>query len=334
MKPRFAYLLVALALVAAAAAAFVWLRRPAEVQGARTTIGRAVEVVYATGFVEPRQPVEAAARVTAPIAEVLAEEGQRVARGQPLVRLEDDEQRQAIAQLAAQTANAEFEERRTLALFNRGFASAAARDRVVTAASAARAAEAVARARLDQFVLRAGIAGVVLRRDAEPGDLATPNRVLFVLGDPALVRITATVDERDIPRVLPGQRALMSSDAFAGKVYGGTVHDITPGGDPEQRAFRVRIWPDAASALPVGLTLEVNVVTREHAGALLVPADAVRDGAVWTARDGRAVRAQVRTGIAGGEKIEVVGGLARGACVLVDPPEALEEGDRLAVKGC
>jgi hypothetical protein len=46
------------------------------------------------------------------------------------------------------------------------------------------------------------------------------------------------------------------------------------------------------------------------------------------------VRAQVRTGIAGGEKIEVVGGLARGACVLVDPPEALEEGDRLAVKGC
>ena len=101
MKPRFAYLLVALALVAAAAAAFVWLRRPAEVQGARTTIGRAIEVVYATGFVEPRQPVEAAARVTAPIAEVLAEEGQRVARGQPLVRLEDDEQRQAIAQLAA-----------------------------------------------------------------------------------------------------------------------------------------------------------------------------------------------------------------------------------------
>lgn len=333
MKFRPVYLLVALA-VAVAAGVFIWSRQPTEVEGTRAKIGPAVEVVYATGFVEPRQPVEAAPRVTAPIVEVLADEGDRVVRGQPLARFEDAELRQAIAQLAAQTANAEVEEQRTLALFARGFASAAARDRVVTAARAARAAEAVARARLDHHVLRAGIAGTVLRRDAEPGDLATPTRVLFVLGDPGEVRVTATVDERDIPRVVPGQRVLMSSDAYPGRVYRGTVHDVTPAGDPAQRAFRVRVWPDEGNALPMGLTLEVNIVTREKARALLVPADAVEDGAVWTARDGRAERTRVRTGIEGGEKTEIAGGLRPGACVLADPPEGLEEGDRLAVMGC
>lgn len=333
MKFRLVWLLP-LVLVAALAAGWRWMQQPLELSGTKARVGEAVEVVYATGFVEPRQPVEVASRVTAPIVEVLVEEGQRVVRGQPLARLDADEQRQAIAQLAAQTANAAAEERRTLPLVERGFATGAARDRVVTAARAARAAEAAARARLDQYVLRAGISGVVLRRDAYPGDLAAPNKTLFVLGDPALLRVTATVDERDIPRVRAGQRALMSSDAYPGRVFQGTVRDITPGGDPNQRAFRVRIFPDRPGELPVGLTLEVNIVNRTKPRALLVPSDAVSDGALWTVADGKAVRRKVRTGIEGGEWIELVGGLQAGACVLADPPEDLAEGRRVEAKRC
>lgn len=333
MKVRLAYLLMPAAL-AAGIGGWAWYRQPVEAEGVRAAFGPAMEVVYATGFVEPRQPVEVSSRVTAPIVEVLVQEGQRVSRGQPLARLEDSEQRQAILQLAAQTANAEAEEQRAIALSRRGFLAAAARDRAVAAARAARAAEAAARARLDQYVLRAGIAGVVLRKDADPGDLATPSRNLFILGDPSLVRVTATVDERDIPRVMVGQRALMSSDAYPGRVYGGAVHDVTPGGDPTQRAFRVRIWPDEPGALPMGLTLEVNIVTISRQRALLVPANAIVDGHVWTAREGRARRVAVRTGIAGTERTEIVAGLAAGTCVLADPPEGLDEGDRLEVSGC
>lgn len=333
MKFRLVYLLVPIAL-AAAYAGWSWYSRPVGADGVRAAFGPAMEVVYATGFVEPRQPVEVSSRVTAPIVEILVQEGQRVSRGQPLARLEDSEQRQAILQLAAQTANAEAEEGRAIALFRRGFLAAAARDRAVAAARTARAAEAAARARLDQYVLRAGVSGVVLRKDADPGDLATPTRTLFVIGDPSLVRVTATVDERDIPRVMVGQRVLMSSDAYPGRVYRGTVHDVTPGGDPTQRAFRVRIWPDEPGALPMGLTLEVNIVTTSRQRSLLVPANAVADGHVWTVREGRARRAAVRTGIAGSESTEIVAGVAAGTCVLADPPEGLDEGDRLAVRGC
>ncbi|WP_010543929.1 efflux RND transporter periplasmic adaptor subunit [Sphingomonas elodea] len=333
MRLRRIYWLVPVAIAGAGAGGLFWLRQPLAVVGTPVRIGPAADVVYATGFVEAREPVDVAARVTAPITQVLVEEGARVARGQPLARLEDGEQREAIAQLAAQARAAALDEQRTVAIFRRGFATAAARDRVVTTAEAARAAEAAARARLDQYVVRAGIAGVVLRRDAYPGALATPAKILFTLGDPARVRVTATVDERDIPRVLPGQRVAMTSDAYKGRVYRGRVTEITPAGDPNQRAFRVRVAPDGAD-LPMGLTLELNIETAVHPRALLVPAKAVREGRVWVAQTDRARRVAVQTGIEGGDMVEVRAGIAPGTCVLVDPPATLADGARVKVAGC
>jgi RND family efflux transporter MFP subunit len=322
------------ALVAAGIGAWLWLDRPKPVPGARVTAGRALDLVYATGFVEPRLPVEVSSRVTAPVIEVLVAEGAQVVRGQPLVRLDAGEQQQAIAQLAAQTAQADLAERRALTLFEKGFVSAAGRDQAVATARSARAAERVARERLAQFEIRAGISGVVLRHDVEPGDLAAPSHTLMTLGDPAALRVTATVDERDIPRVRPGQAVLMSTDAFPGRVIRGRVEEVTPGGDPNQRAFRVRIAPDAIADLPIGLTLEVNIVTAEKPRALLAPARAVVDGKLWVAADGRARVRPVKVGIEGGEQVEIVSGIAAGTCVLAEPPPDLKDGARIAVSGC
>ena len=334
MKFRPVWVIIAVLVVAAAAGGWWWLQRPIEVSGTRATIGPAMEVVYATGFVEPRRPVAVAARITAPVVELFVDEGDRVSPGQPLVRLDDLDQRQTIAQLAAQTLSAEQDEARAVALHRQGFAATAARDRAVAAARSARAAEAAARARLGQYTIRASIPGVVLRRDVEPGDLATPNRTLFEVGDPTLLRVTATVDERDIPRVRIGAEAIMSSDAYPGRTFKGRVAELTPGGNPDQRAFRVRIIPDGATALPVGLTLEINIVTSTKNRALLVPAAAVRGGKLWVAEDGSARQRSVRMGVEGADKTEILNGLPRGACIITSPGDELSEGRRVRVSGC
>ncbi|QHL90768.1 efflux RND transporter periplasmic adaptor subunit [Sphingomonas changnyeongensis] len=322
--------------IAAAAAIGLWAlfgRAPA-VNGVRATTGPALDLVYATGFVEPERPVTLASRVTAPVVAVLADEGMAVRAGQTLVLLDDGEQRAQIAQLAAQTRESDAAEQRALTLFARGFLAAAGRDRAVAAARSARAAEAGARARLGQFALRAGLDGVVLRRDVEPGDLASPSRTLMTLGDPARLRVTATVDERDIPRIAPGQRVLMSTAAYPGRIMRGRVRAVTPGGDPDQRAFRVRIAPDAGPPLPVGLTLEVNIVTAARDNAVLVPSRALRDGQIWTAEGGTARPVRVTAGIEGGERTEIRQGLTRNACVLPDPPPGLRAGQRIRLGGC
>lgn len=321
--------MIAAAVVLALVLWFLWGERPRQVETATVVRGPAVELVYATGYVEAQHPVSVSARLTAPVQQVLVEEGARVEKGQALILLDSAEQRGLLAQAEAQARGASLAERRTVTLFGQGWVTRAARDEAVAAGEAARASVAALRARLDQATVRAGISGVVLKRDVEPGDLATPGQELLQLGDPASARVTATVDERDIPRVSPGQEVLMATDAMRGKVIRGRVTEITPGGDPNQRAFRVRIGLDDASALPFGLTLEVNIVTARRTGALLVPAGAVANGQVWRVRDGKARKVAVRTGVEGGEKVEILSGLAQGDTVIVNPPDALEDGDRV-----
>lgn len=324
-------LIIFLAILAAFLAAGAWfLVRGSTpvVETARVETGPATALVYATGFVEPEQPVVVSSRVTAPVREVLVEEGQRVTAGQSLVRLDDAEQRGQLAQAQAELNRAELAAGRVVTLHRQGWVTKAAHDEAVAARDAARASVAALRARLDQFVIRAGVSGVVLKLDVYPGDLATPGQQLLELGDPARARITATVDERDITRVRVGQEALMSSEGLPEMVRG-RVSEITPGGDPNQRAFRVRIALEDAANLPFGLTLEVNIVTDRHESALLVPAGAVTDGTVWVMDEGRAQRRDVTTGIAGSDRIEVLTGLAAGETVIVGPPEGLEEGDKV-----
>jgi RND family efflux transporter MFP subunit len=319
---------IVLAVALAAGAYFLLVGSTPQVQTVSADRGEAVELVYATGFVEPQQPVTVSSRVTAPVRRVAVEEGQRVAAGQTLVFLDDAEQRGLLAQAQAQERNASLAADRVVTLYKQGWATKAAYDEAVAGRQAARAQVAALKARLDQYLIRAGISGVVLKRDVYPGDLATPGKQLLQLGDPARTRITATVDERDITRVRVGQDVLMSSEGLADTVRG-TVTEITPAGDPNQRAFRVRIAPPADVALPFGLTLEVNIVTARHSNALLVPAEAVSEGRVWLVEDGRARSRKVRTGISGNEKVEVLSGLDPGATLILNPPEGLEDGDRV-----
>ena len=326
------WLIVAVIVAAAAATAWYFLNRPVAATGSTVTQGPVADVVYATGFVEPLRPVDVSSRVTAPVTEVLADEGDRVARGQALAVLDAEDQRETIAQLTAGRVNAEQDEHRALALFQQGWITREARDKAVATANSARALEAAGRARFNQYTIRSGISGVILRRDVEPGDLATSSKTLFEIGDPNLLRVTATVDERDIPLVRSGTAVVMSTEAYPGRVFRGRVYEITPAGDPEQRAFRVRIRPD--SPLPVGLTLEVNIMVSQRQHALLVPAGAIQGDKVWTVKGGRATAVPVRVGVKGADRTEIRTGLSDGLCVLNDPPEKLKDGQRVNVRGC
>ena len=208
---------------------------------------------------------------------------------------------------------------RVAALYRKGWVTKARVDEVVMAAAASQAAERSVSARVDQLVVRAGIDGIVLKRDVEPGDLAVPTRVLMTLGDPRRIRVTATIDERDIPFLRVGQTAFLRSDAWPGQVIRGHVRELTPGGDPSQRAFRARVAIDDARELPIGMSLEVNIRIRSVDRALLVPQRAIDADAVWVVAEGRVHRRPVRTGIVGQENVQILSGLKAGEAVVVAP---------------
>src|SRR3546814_10433452 len=112
----------------------------------------------------------------------------------------------------------------------------------------------------------------------------------MVQGHPAERRGSPPVVERDWPRIAVGHSALRTSDPWPGRGIRGHVRELTPAGDPDQRAFRVRLGLDESEPLPIGMTLEINIVVRKIENALLIPRLALQDSHVWVARDGRAAK--------------------------------------------
>lgn len=309
-----------------------WFLRPVEVSMGEAHRGPAIEAVYASGVVDYVHQARIAPVLTAPIRAVLVEERAQVRPGQLLAQLDDGPQQGTALQLEAQAAQARAAADRQRRLYDAGFGAKAALDDAETQRRAAEGAAASARARLRDYRLTAPFAGQVLRRDAEPGDLATAGKVAFVVADPRSLRITADVDERDVGRLATGLPALVRADAYPGQTFEAKVSEITPQGDAAGRVFRVRLQLGADTPLKPGMTVETNIVVARRETALLAPSAAVKDGVVWRVRDGKARKVAVRVGAASGPQTEVVSGLTAGDRLVLDPPKTLRDGRRVRAK--
>lgn len=314
------------------AGAWVWRGLPPAVAVATATTGPAVQAVYATGNVEPVHWAKVGPAVRARITAVLVEEGARVAEGQPMAQLDDREARHRAEEAEARALFAQEDLARVRALVARDVASRATLDRAEAEARAVRAAADAAQRRLDDYVVRAPSAGLVLRRDAEVGEVVDTPAALFWIGEPKPLRITAEVDEEDIAQIREGQRALLRADAFAGQVLAATVAQITPKGDATRKAYRVRLALPDDTPLMIGMTVEANIVLRETTNAVLIPPAALRGNQVFVAQGEVARRRQVSVGVQGPRAVEIRQGIAAGDIVVLDPPQGLKDGQAIRLK--
>jgi RND family efflux transporter MFP subunit len=291
-----------------------------------------VQAVYATGNVEPVHWAKVGPALRARITAVLVEEGARVEAGQPMAQLDDREARHRVEEAEARANFAQEELARVRALVARDVASRATLDRAEAEARAVRAVAEAAQRRLDDYIVRAPTAGLVLRRDAEVGEVVDTPAALFWIGEPKPLRITAEVDEEDIAQIREGQRALLRADAFAGQVLNATVTQITPKGDATRKAYRVRLSLPEDTPLMIGMTVEANIVLRETANAVLIPPAALRGDHVFIVQGEVARRRQVTVGVQGPRAVEIRQGIAAGDVVVLDPPQGLKDGQALRLR--
>lgn len=296
------------------------------------TRGTAVEAVYATGVVEPVYWSKVAPTIVGRIAQVLARDGNKVRKGQVLLRLDDRKPQAELARLMAKLKFTAEELERYTELSRRRIASRQAYERARSDHIQALSAVAGARQQLTDYVLTAPLDGTVLRQDGEVGETVAAGHILFWVGKQTPLRIVAEVDEEDIPTVRIGQRALLTADAFGTRVFEGAVKEITPKGDPVNKTYRVRIAVPDNTPLRIGMTTEVNIVVHKVERALLIPFTALRKGVVFVVENGRARRRPVIPGIVGERSAQIKDGLALGEIVVVAPPPGLKDGDRVRVK--
>ena len=324
--------LLALLVVAVAGGAIAWrISQWPHVAAVAAARGTAVEIVYATGGVEPVRWAKVASVIRDRIVEICDCEGKTVAKGDVLARLDDREVQAQMKELRARENFLKNEMNRVSELITRGAATTQAYERAAMDLQQVQGLMAVQAERINDYTIVSPIDGIVLRRDGEIGEIAEAGQILFRVGVPAPLQVVAEVNEEDIPRVTLGQVVLFRTDAFPDRRLEGRISEITPMGDVTAKTFRIKAALPDDTPLKPGMSVEANIVTRENENALLVRADAVHDNAVFIIDGVRARKRTVTIGIRGTRAMEILDGLKDGERVVSPAPADLKDGARLRV---
>lgn len=287
----------------------------------------AVDLAFpAESLVEAVQQATVGARIAGRVLEVKADAGQSVKKGDVLMRIDAREAAEAARAAEAQYANAKVSYDRTKSLVTQKFMSSATLDKARADLDAAAANRAAAGAGQSHATIVAPMTGIIARRHAEMGDMATPGKPLFTLYQPGTLRVTASIPQYRLKAMRDVKTARVEFPEL-GKWVDAVKVQVLPTADAATHVSQVRVTlPDVPEATP-GMFARVHFITGQSE-KLTVPASAVlRRGEVAAvyvqAADNRLSLRQLRLGDAVGQgEIEVLAGLSAGDKVVTDPVKA------------
>jgi HlyD family secretion protein len=372
------WVVLAVLVIAAGAGVWWWLsrERPIEVEIATVSsrqAGSQAAVLNATGYVTARRRATVSSKITGKVVQVNIEEGMAVREGQVLARLDDETQRASVALAEAQAEAArrnvnESEVRlnearvnlaRLTKLVGVGYSTAAEVDAARAAADSldarirasreqVRVAErqiALERTNLDSTIIRAPFAGVVISKDAQPGEMVSPVSAgggftrtgIGTIVDMRSLEIEVDVNESYINRVKPEQAVTAVLDAYPDFQIPARVITTIPSADRQKATVLVRIgFMELDPRILPDMGVKVTFLRESEDAApaarpvTLVPKGAIKtDGKqsyVFVVVNDRVDRRAITTGGADGDRVEVIGGLNAGERVVVSPPAELSAG--------
>jgi len=338
-------------------------------------------VLNASGYVVARRQATVSSKVTGKVAEVLIEEGMVVKQGQLLAQLDDTTTRPVydLAQRQLESAQRKLEEvqvrlaeaQRTLKR-NEGLLKdklvsesqvdtaqsevAATQARLDSLKSDVRVAEGQLRVRgqdLEDLRVLAPFDGVVVSKDAQPGEMVSPISAgggftrtgIATIVDMDSREIEVDVNESFINRVKAAQQTEALLDAYPDWNIPSHVINIVPTADRQKATVRVRIGfdeldprilPDMGVKVSFLEDSKTPAATASARPAVRVPSGAVvKDGDtsyVWRVQSGQVERVAVRTGGERDGQVELLSGINPGEVVVAAPVEGLKEGARVKVK--
>ncbi len=295
----------------------------------------------ATGSLEPLRRVSPGTKILGRLESVPVSEGQRVAKGALLAKLESRDLEAAVRQAEAavrmaeaNVENARAQRDRMSDLHGRGSVTdknledATAGFRVAEAAlDQAKANLAAAEVMLSYAAIRSPVAGWLVEKRVEAGDMAAPGAPLFTIEDLSRVKADVQVPEADVTGLAEGDPARVE---ILDREYDATVDRIAPSGDPASRTFSVKLMLDNADGvLKSGMFARVSFARGEREALRVPEAALVVRGqleGLFIAGDGQARLRWVKTGRRDGGRVEILSGLEAGERYLAAPPSGLADG--------
>jgi RND family efflux transporter MFP subunit len=336
-------------------------------------------VLNASGYVTARRRATVSSKVTGKVLDVLVEEGHAVKEGQVLSHLDDTQARASLAlaeaQLAAsQKSFAEDQARLTQAQLTLERRQALLKENVVGKAELDQAQAdvdslkariaytqqqvdvsekqvALQRANLNDMVVRAPFSGMVISKDAQPGEMISPVSAgggftrtgICTIVDMSSLEIEVDVNESYINRVRADQKVEATLDAYPDWRIPAHVIATIPTADRQKATVKVRIGfdqldPRILPDMGVKIALLRDPDAPGAAAAApraLLPKAAVRtiDGrsVVFVVNDDRLERRAISVGRENGDQVEVISGVSAGERVVIEGPQSLKDGDKVKV---
>lgn len=198
----------------------------------------------------------------------------------------------------------------------------------------AESADRAAREMLGRQTLRSPVDGVVLDQPIAQGTRVEINGHVMQIADCRMDNLImrAAVDEENVAGVRGEQQVKMTLYSFPGRVFDGAVEQKYPKADPNRRTFDVDVkFVTPEPRLQPGMTGELAFIQQTRDRALIVPSQAVQNGAIWTLRHGKLANSGATIGIRSIERTEITAGLNPGEPVVISPIGGLAEGQAVRV---
>lgn len=280
------------------------------------------------GTIQARLHATLEAKVSGHIEKMPVELGQRVKAGELVALLGSSDLRARLDQAEASREQANRNWSRISALFHQQAATRAEYDDAQAQKRVADAAVAEAEAMLAYAKVVAPFDGVVTKKWADVGDLASPGKPLVDIEDPSQLRLQADVPDVIAAHVHEGAQLGVRVDALNEEITG-VVAEISPAADPVTHTFRVKVDLSATPGLMSGQFARLEVPVGES-DALLAPDSAVVERGqleiLFVVADGHAQLRLVKTGRHIGDQVEILSGLDAGDVVVIHGASQLTDG--------
>ena len=203
-----------------------------------------------------------------------------------------------------------------------------------TALSQAEANSKVAYSRRQHTVIKTPIAGTLISRDVETGDVVQAGKALMTLSPSGATQLVVQIDEKNLPLLVLGQLARASADAYPTLNFSAAISYINPSVDLQRGSVEIKLnVPEPPAYLRQDMTVSVDIQVATRLRALLVPTDTIHDvkgRQPWVLKvaDGKARKQVLRVGLQSAGMSEVLSGLSVNDRVLTFTNE-VNEGDRI-----
>jgi RND family efflux transporter MFP subunit len=286
------------------------------------------------GTVHPRLQSVIEAKVSGQIEKMLVVPGQQVKTGELLVQLNVREIQAKLDEALALQEQAQSDLKRYSMLFEKRVVTQQEFDAIQTRARVAKAAVIEAQTNLAYATITAPFDGVITRKLADVGDLASPGKPLVEMEDTKSLRLEADVPEAIIGRLEMGGRFSVRIEALQNELEG-VVSEIAPAADPNSRTFVVKFDLPAEPGLRAGQFGRVAIPLSETP-VPRVPVSAVIERGqmelIFVVADKHAHLRLVKTGKRVGDEIELVSGVDPAEQVVVDGARNLVDGQPVSIR--